>query len=261
MSTINKFALAALAFFPCSLFCEERNFLLYDLNSKQWLEETGPHCDERASPCSTFKIPLCIIGFDSGILENENLPVWPYQVGYVNFLPVWKQMQTPSTWMQNSVVWFSQVLTTKLGMQAFQYYIDLFDYGNKDLSGNPGKEDGLTESWLISSLAISPREQIFFLSKLLSNTLPVSAHSMEMTRKILYLEELDNGWKLYGKTGSGHLSDPELKTGWFIGWIEKEEHTVLFTYYLVDDEKIGGFGGLRAKKNARERLIEFSSKR
>lgn len=118
----------------------EKNFLVYEVNSKQWLCEQGPHCDERISPCSTFNIPLSLMGFDSGILVDETAPEWPFE-GYTDFLPVWKMPMTPQLWMRHSRVWFSQVLTTAMGLQQFQDYVDRFTYGNKDLSG------GLTQTW------------------------------------------------------------------------------------------------------------------
>ncbi|WP_373369869.1 penicillin-binding transpeptidase domain-containing protein, partial [Klebsiella aerogenes] len=32
-----------------------------------------------------------------------------------------------------------------------------FEYGNQDVSGDSGKHNGLTQSWLMSSLTISPK--------------------------------------------------------------------------------------------------------
>lgn len=236
------------------LLCEEQNFLLYDLNEEKWLCEEGPYCDERFSPCSSFKIPLSVMGFDSGILQNEFSPRWPFVEGYVENLDKWKQPHTPSLWMRNSCVWFSQVLTTMLGMRQFAQYIQLFDYGNMDLTGDKGKFNGLTNAWLESSLKISPREQIFFLGKLVRGTLPVSHNAMEMSKRILFLEEI-NGWKLYGKTGSGnHMG---VKQGWFIGWIEKNDQPVLFVNYMRFDEPVEGYGGPIAKQRTLEFLRDF----
>ena len=238
------------------LFTEE-NFLVYDVNAKQWLLEQGPHCDERIPPNSSFKIPLSLMGFDSGILIGETAPEWSYKEGYTAFLPIWKMPMTPQLWMRHSCVWFSQVLTTMMGMQQFQAYADLFNYGNKDLSG------GLTEAWLMSSLKISPREQVFFLEKILLGTLPVSEHANAMTKKITFLSEI-NGWKLHGKTGSGRRIHPdgtidqELGSGWFIGWLENEDRTLAFALNLRDEVKTEGFVGIRAKARALELLQRFT---
>ena len=38
-------------------------------------------CDRRVSPASTFKVPLALIGYDAGILQDEFNPVWDWQKG------------------------------------------------------------------------------------------------------------------------------------------------------------------------------------
>ena len=220
-------------------------------------------CNQRYAPCSTFKIALSIIGYDSGILIDETHPLWPFKKGYPDFLEVWKQDQTPKSWMKNSSVWYSQVLTRKLGMQQFQSYVTKFNYGNMDLSGDRGKNNGLTHAWLSSSLEISSTEQIAFLEKLLNHTLPVSRHAHEMTKNILFVEELAGGWKLYGKTGSGVLLNSdrtrklEIQHGWFIGWLEKDGEVIIFSNHISDDEKQETFASQRAKADAKERLINI----
>lgn len=219
--------------------------------------------DKPYAPCSTFKIALSLIGYDSGILENEMSPVWKFQDGYVDFLPVWKQDQTPKSWMKNSCVWYSQVLTKELGLQKFRDYVVRLNYGNMDISGDKGKDNGLINSWLSSSLEISSLEQMAFLEKLLAGALPVSGYSHQMTRKILFIENLKNGWKLYGKTGSGYLLNEdrtqklEIKHGWFVGWIEKEDRKIVFVNHITDDKKEDTHAGLRAKDDAKERLVKI----
>ena len=57
-----------------------------------------------------------------------------------------------------------------------------------------------------------------------------------MTKKLLFIEELPEGWKLFGKTGSGSLSQPHtgdiLPIGWFVGWIERGQHRFPFAYQI-----------------------------
>ncbi len=217
----------------------------------------------RYSPCSTFKIPLALMGYSIRILKDEMHPVWPFKEGYDDFRDTWKQDQTPKSWMKESCVWYSQVLTPKIGAKKFHHYVKKFHYGNQDLSGDKGKNNGLTNAWLSSSLEISPEEQIVFLEKLLSNKLPVSRRAQSMTRNIVYVEDLPHGWKLYGKTGSGYLLNKnktqklEIKHGWFIGWIEKGDKKIIFVHHIVDDKKEEKHAGPRAKEDAKKRLIKI----
>ena len=216
-------------------------------------------CKTPYAPCSTFKPVVSLMGFDAKILINESQPEWPYQEGYPNWLPQWKNNQTPQSWMKFSCVWFTQVITKQLGMERFKDYLSKFNYGNQDVSGDANEDgtakgNGLTNSWLSSSLEISPEEQALFLHRLLKNELPVSAHAVDMTKKIMHLPEvvLKNGWALYGKTGSGNqLNDKRQKTdlqhGWFIGWIEKNGRQIIVVKHLVDDKKEDSYASLRAK--------------
>jgi beta-lactamase class D len=48
-------------------------------------------CKERHNPGCDFSIVLSLMGFDSGVLIDENNLKWPYQEGYETFLNVWKR--------------------------------------------------------------------------------------------------------------------------------------------------------------------------
>ena len=213
-------------------------------------------CRTRYTPQSTFKIALSLMGYDSGILEDTTHPEWPFKEGYDFFINVCKGPHNPKTWIRDSCVWYSQVLTQKLGMKKFEDYVVKFNYGNKNVSGDKGKNNGLTHAWLSSSLEISPEEQTLFLQKLVNNKVPVSRKSHEMTKKILFIQELSGGWKLYGKTGTGQQLNRDgtkkldLQHGWFVGWIEKNGRIIIFSDHITDDNKQKTFAGFRAKNEA-----------
>nr|AVI43690.1 hypothetical protein [Klebsiella pneumoniae] len=57
------------------------------------------------SPCSSFKLPLAIMGFDSGILQSPKSPTWELKPEY-NPSPrdrTYKQVY-PALWQSDSVV-------------------------------------------------------------------------------------------------------------------------------------------------------------
>src|SRR5690606_12726087 len=95
--------------------------------------------------------------------------------GYADWRPEWRQPATPAHWMRESVVWYSQQVTLRLGAERFAAYVAAFGYGNGDVSGDPGRGNGLTHAWLGASLEISPAEQVAFLRALIGHDLPVSA--------------------------------------------------------------------------------------
>jgi len=179
------------------------NIACFIASEKNHIIKQEGNCSKRHAPCSTFKIAISLMGYNEGILIDENIPEFSFKNNYTAYLESWKQPQNPTTWIKNSCVWFSRIITKKLGQKKFKDYIIKFNYGNKDILGDKGKNNGLTNSWLSSSLQISPIEQIKFLQKLNNNTLPVSLKAQKLTRNILFAKELINGWKLYGKTDTG----------------------------------------------------------
>lgn len=207
-------------------------------------------CNTQEAPCSTFKIALSLMGFDAGILKNEHEPEWPYKNEYAAPLEIWRQSHRPQTWMQHSCVWYSRVITSMLGMEKFRHYVDAFDYGNKDISGNHGKHDELTHSWLCSSLKISPRQQIAFIKKLLLKQLPVSNYANEQTQKLLFLDNLADGSKLYGKMGGGMFDCSTKSFGWFVGWFTKEKRTSVFACLVESNDSNEVVNGKVAKEHA-----------
>jgi beta-lactamase class D len=226
--------------------------LIVDAATGATLVRTGDRCDERLTPASTFKVPLALIGFDSGILKDGDLPAWPFREGYPDWDPTWKRTTTPMSWMRDSVVWYSQELTRRLGGKRFQEYVDRFEYGNRDVSGHPGRGDGLTTAWLSSSLRISTAEQVAFVRRLVRHELPVSRFATERTMGIMP-EKLVDGWHISGKTGTGSrrladgANDRNRQVGWFVGWATHGERTLVFARLIEDDQPERVRAGWRAR--------------
>lgn len=230
-------------------------FLLYNLKTNSYEKEIGDTCKNRYSASSSFKVPLAVMALDSGILPDEKV-VWKWD-GQKRMLPQWNKDHNGESWMKDSVVWFSQRITPKMGQKKVQDYLVKFNYGNKDISS------GLTTAWLNSpndpkgSLAISSYEQVEFMKKLWKGELPVSARAMELTKKITYLESSPKGYKLSGKTGSNYF-DPakKIQLGWFISHITNGEKEYIAVTNICDIKPIETekFGGQRAKAITLEML-------
>lgn len=239
---ITAFALSILSFAPS---IEAKDCFI--VKEKDKILKNEGSCQLAYAPHSSFKIALSLMGFDAGILETETAPSFPFKAEYSHGINVCKGDHNAKEWMRDSCVWFSQVLTQKLGMEKFRKYVTDFNYGNKDVSG------GLAQSWLNSSIRITPNEQIQFLQKMMDRQLPVSAKAYEMTKKILFIQELPGGWSLYGKTGNGRYKD-ELQQGWFVGWIEKGDRKLAFVHHIVDETKQSTYASFRSKNEAMNKL-------
>ncbi|HCF5286473.1 TPA: class D beta-lactamase [Pseudomonas aeruginosa] len=230
---------------------DENCTIVIDAQTGKTVHERGD-CGTRRGAQSTFKIPLALMGFDSGILKNEHTPEWSYREEYNASLETHRHSTDPARWEKESVVWYSQELTKKLGMEKFKNYVDQFGYGNRDVSGDAGKDNGLTHAWLSSSLKISPREQTAFVRGILEKTHGVSPHAYDMTKAILP-EFAAGGWTVHGKTGTGFklkadgTKDRDRQEGWFVGWAEKDGSTVVFANFIADTKKENGYAGPRAR--------------
>jgi len=222
----------------------EHCLAMADAAGGKWLVHEGV-CGKRLPPMSTFKLPIALMGYDAGILQDEHTPVMPFKEGYVDWRPQWRQSHDPSSWMKESVVWYSQQITLELGAKRFATYTQRFGYGNADLTGDKGKDNGLTASWLNSSLRISPDEQIGFLRRMLNRELGVSPKAYDMSAALLHRPEPVGGWQVYGKTGSGK------NVGWYIGWIEREGKRIVFA-------QAGSASGMDERDNFLARLPQLS---
>ncbi|MYM32929.1 class D beta-lactamase [Duganella sp. FT94W] len=225
---------------------------LVDAATGQRLLHDG-QCDARATPASTFNIVVSLMGFDSGILVDEHTPVMPYKPGYTDWNESWRTETDPTSWLITSNVWFAQNVTRQLGEARVQRYIDGFGYGNRDISGDAGKHNGLTMSWIGSSLQISPDEQVDFLRKIVNRQLPLSAKAYQMTGRILPAQTLANGWTIHGKTGTASpvlpdgSDDKQRQYGWYVGWATKGARTIVFARMMLDHRQ-QTYAGARARQ-------------
>ncbi len=226
--------------------------LLADVKTDEPLMSQGD-CQHRASAASTFKIAISLMGYDAGILQDTHHPVMPFKPGYPDWRKQWQHDTDPTSWIKYSVVWYSQQITQKLGAKRFENYVRAFDYGNGDVSGDVGKNNGLTYAWLGSSLQISPAEQVAFLQKLVRHELPVSRQTYEMAPKLFDIGMQPGGWHVFGKTGSAPSQNPDgsvikgQPVGWFVGWANKGDRKVVFARLTRDTTRPARTPGYSAR--------------
>ncbi|WP_404809897.1 class D beta-lactamase [Microvirga lenta] len=236
--------------------------LIADAETGRLLQRIG-ECGMRVSPASTFKIALAVMGYDSGYLKGPHDPALPYRQEYAAPMEGWRKTTDPTAWMRDSVVWYSQELTRALGQERFANYVERLAYGNRNVTGDPGRDNGLTHAWLSSSLRISPLEQVVFLRKLLRHELPVSPQAMDAAAALLPTFAADDGWTVHGKTGTGlrmtvsGKRDRNRQFGWFVGWASRGEDRFIFARLVTDHPRGKGPAGFHARDTLVDELPEL----
>ena len=244
-----------LALAPAPARAAEECFLVTDLETGRVLAKQGL-CATWHTPASTFKIPLALMGFDAGLLKSGTQPVLTPPAGADTAREATRGPQTPQSWMRNSVVWYSQVLTRELGAERIKAYLEAFAYGTQNTSGTPGRAEPIAHFWLSSSLRISPREQVDFLRRMLKGELKVSERAVSETMALLAQQEQPAGWLLFGKTGTGHsplpdgMPDRHRPIGWFVGFAQKNGRTAVFARFISLDRPSEESLGLVARRQA-----------
>ncbi len=198
-------------------------------------------CDKRASPGATFNIPLALIGYDSGILQDEFNPVWDWEKS-MDSAPPERRKVDPTAWQKDGVRWYGNEIANRLGPEKLLGYVKRLGFGNASSASAPGTTPKGMDTWLGSSLEISPVEQVGFLRRLIGNNLPFARDAQTKTRAIMPVFDAAEAWSVHGTAGMGTLKgddgkpDPNRPLGWFVGWAEREGQHIVFARLRVNDK-------------------------
>lgn len=206
-------------------------------------------CRSRVTPASTFKVPLAVMAFDSGILTDAHTPVMSFRSGDPDWGGAkWTRDTGPADWMRYSVLWYSRRITHAMGTEALTRYAQDFGYGNADFTGDPGFDNGLERAWVASSLRVSPHEQAAFLRALVLDTLPVRPQAMAQAREIVESHRVGD-WVIRGKTGTAYPRradrsfDYARGWGWYVGWAKNGDRTLTFVRLTQARGRLSGSPG------------------
>jgi beta-lactamase class D len=164
-------------------------------------------------PASTYKIPNSLIALETGVVEDPDKDVFKWD-GVKRSIEAWNQDHTLRSAIAASAVPVYQEIARRIGLERMQKYVDLFEYGNRNIGG------GIDQFWLTGELRIDPIQQIDFLDRLRRTALPISKRSQDLVRDILPVTRVGDA-TIRAKTGllGAELGKPSL--GWVVGWVEK----------------------------------------
>ena len=170
-------------------------------------------------PASTFKVPNSLIALETEVVADPDKDIFKWD-GTTRSIEAWNKDHTLRTAIAASVVPVYQEIARRVGAERMQKYVDLLDYGNRNIGG------GIDQFWLTGDMRIDPMQQIDFLDRLRRGVLPVSKRSQELVRDILPTVKAGDAVIRY-KTGLAGAQGGQPPLGWVVGWAEKgSQHTV-----------------------------------
>jgi beta-lactamase class D len=175
---------------------------------------------EAKLPASTFKIPNSLIALETGVVVDPDKDVFKWD-GVVRSIEAWNRDHTMRSAIAASAVPVYQEIARRIGQERMQKYVDLFEYGNRDIGG------GIDQFWLTGALRIDPVQQIDFVDRLRRGVLPISKRSQELVRDILPVTKAGDAI-IRAKSGllGAEIGKPSL--GWMVGWAEKGSAQTVF---------------------------------
>lgn len=173
---------------------------------------------EAKLPASTFKIPNSVIALETGVVGDPDKDIFRWD-GVVRSIEAWNRDHTMRTAIAASAVPVYQEIARRIGAERMQKYVDLFEYGNRDIGG------GIDQFWLTGNLRIDPVQQVDFVDRLRRGALPVSKRSQELVRDILPVTKVGDSTI---RAKSGLLGAEQGRLGWMVGWAEKGSEQTVF---------------------------------
>src|SRR4051812_25452690 len=175
---------------------------------------------EAKLPASTFKIPNSLIALETGVVADPDKDVFPWD-GVKRPIEAWNKDHTLRSAIAVSAVPVYQEIARRIGQERMQKYVDLLEYGNRDIGG------GIDQFWLTGNLRIDPIQQVDFVDRLRRGVLPVSKRSQELVRDILPVTKVGDA-TIRAKSGllGAEIGNPSL--GWLVGWAEKGSQQTVF---------------------------------
>ena len=175
---------------------------------------------EAKLPASTFKIPNSVIALETGVVGDPDKDVFKWD-GVKRSFEAWNRDHTLRSAIAASAVPVYQEIARRIGAERMQKYLDLFEYGNRDIGG------GIDQFWLTGDLRIDPVQQVDFVDRLRRGVLPVSKRSQDLVRDILPVTKVGDS-VIRAKSGllGAEVGKPSL--GWMVGWAEKGSERTVF---------------------------------
>src|ERR1700679_3004452 len=199
-------------------------FVGYKVDDYLVISSDSDRSGEAKLPASTFKIPNSLIALETGVVGDPDKDIFKWD-GVTRSIEAWNRDHTLRSAIAASAVPVYQEIARRIGAERMQKYVDLFEYGNRNIGG------GIDQFWLTGDLRIDPGQQVDFVDRVRRGILPVSKRSQELVRDILPVTKVGDSI-IRAKSGllGAEIGKPSL--GWMVGWAEKDMAQTVFALNL-----------------------------
>jgi len=190
-------------------------------------------CAVKTAPASTFKVPHALIALETGVVTDP-LALVPWDgTKYPN--PAWEKPHSLDSAMKSSVLWFYQRTAGLIGRERMLAWLERLQYGSDKYEGDQ------TAFWLNGDLAVSPLEQLDFLSRFITNRLPVARRNVDAVKAAFQMPPgaITNAtgthpfalsWPaplvVHAKTGNATVAGRRIS--WVVGYVESQGRSTAF---------------------------------
>jgi beta-lactamase class D len=195
-------------------------FVGYKVEDYLIIASDNTRSGEGRLPASTFKVPNSVIALETGVVKDPDKDVFKWD-GVKRPIEAWNRDQTMRSAIAVSAVWVYQDIARRIGEAQMQKYVDLLEYGNRDIGG------GIDQFWLSGDLRIDPMQQIDFLDRLRRRALSVSKRSQDLTCDILPVTKVGDA-TIRAKSGLLPAEAGRPAFGWMVGWVENGNAATVF---------------------------------
>ena len=195
-------------------------FVGYKVDDYLIIASDNGRSTEPRLPASTFKIPNSLIALETGVVQDPDKDVFPWD-GVKRSIEAWNRDHTLRSAIAVSAVPVYQEIARRIGEARMQKYVDLFEYGNRDIGG------GIDQFWLTGNLRIDPVGQVDFVDRLRRRALPISRRSQDLVCDILPVTPVGDSI-IRAKSGLLGAERGEPSLGWMVGWAETGEAQTVF---------------------------------
>ena len=202
----------------------EGTFVGYKTNDYLIIASDAQRSGEAFLPASTFKVPNSLIALETGVVADPDKDVFKWD-GVTRSIEGWNRDHTLRSAIAASAVPVYQEIARRIGAERMQKYVDLFDYGNRNIGG------GIDQFWLTGDLRIDCIQQIDFLDRLRRRVLPISKRSQDLVVDILPVTKVGDA-TIRAKSGLLGAERGQPSLGWLVGWAEKGDQQTVFALNL-----------------------------